>query len=66
MARLEQDDRETAYRYYIANSLQLAPQNKYMTVSLDDIYNRKIDRRTAEEITEDVIKNAGIIMGDIQ
>lgn len=38
------------------------PQNKYLTKSLEDVYDGKIDTRTAEEITEDIVKKAGLVI----
>lgn len=50
-----------AYRFYIADSLQLATQNKHLVKSLHDIlYPKPIDTRTGDEIAADVIKAAGL------
>lgn len=50
-----------AYRFYIAESVRLVPQNKWITKSLHQILDKdKADKRTGDEIAVDVIKNAGI------
>lgn len=66
VARLEDEERETAYRYYVSTSLQLIPQSKYLTRSLDDMLNPeklKIDTRTGDEIADDIMKSAGLTFG---
>ena len=65
-ARLETEQRETAYRNYISTSLQLIPQNKYLTHTFDEILHPekiKVDNRTGDEIAEDVIAQAGLNFG---
>lgn len=64
-ARLEEHDREEAYRIYVAKSLQLAPQSKHLTISYDEMINpkKKVDTRTGEQIVADTIKNAGLTFG---
>lgn len=60
-AKVEEYDREKAYRLYVARSLQLIPQNKYITVDFADALNpKKIENRSGEQITIDIIKNAGL------
>jgi hypothetical protein len=54
-----------AYRFYIADSLQLSAQNKYIVKSLRDIlYGEPDDDRTGDQIAEDIIKRAGLKLGD--
>lgn len=54
-----------AYRFYIADSLQLSAQNKYIVKSLRDIlYGEPVDNRTGDEIVMDIIKKAGLKLGD--
>ena len=62
-ARLEQGKRDEAYRIFVTESLRLAPQSKYITKSLNDILNEKVDTRSGDEIAMDVILNAGLKLG---
>lgn len=65
IARYEEYDRERAYRIYVTKSLQLIPQNKYITVEFAEALNpNNIEDRSGEEIVIDVIKNAGLTFGD--
>ena len=65
IARYEEYDRERAYRIYVTKSLQLIPQNKYITVEFAEALNpHDTDKRSGEEIVIDVIKNAGLTFGD--
>lgn len=64
VARFEEQQREMAYRNYVTRSLQLIPQNSYITASFDEILHpEKIDTRTGDEIAEDVIAKAGLTFG---
>lgn len=40
----------------------MIPQNKYYTSPLMDFIDPQIETRTAEEITEDVIRKTGITL----
>lgn len=52
-----------AYRFYVTNCLQNIPQNKYITKSFHDmLYPEPEDTRSAEEIVEDVVAKAGLIL----
>lgn len=63
-ARVEENNRDEAYRIFVTRSLQLIPQSKYITKDFNDILHpEKVDNRTADEIASDVIKNAGLILG---
>ena len=63
-ARLDEHDREEAYRIYVTKSLQLAPQNKYVTVSFEECLKpRKVETRSGEQIAADIIKHAGLNFG---
>ena len=63
-ARIEEYNREEAYRIYVTRSLQLVPQNSYITIPFTDILKSKvIDNRTGEEIVTDVMKRAGLKFG---
>lgn len=60
-ARIDENNREEAYRIYVTNCLQNAPQGKYITKSWYDIMNpKKDDGKSAEEIAIDVISRAGL------
>lgn len=61
LARLEENNREEAYRIFVTKSLQLIPQNKYLTMDyVDTIKPKKIDNKTGNEIVIDTIKKAGL------
>lgn len=64
ITRYSKEYREFAYKNYIADSLQLNPQNKYLTTKYIDLVdnNRVVDTRSADEIALDVISNAGLVM----
>lgn len=60
-ARITEYNREEAYRFYITKSLQLAPQNKYISSSFSDIINKKsISNKSADEIVLDIFNKAGL------
>ena len=68
MARYQSQQRDLAYRIYVADCLRIISENtakmgggSYITVKLADIINPKpVDNRTGEEIAADIIKQAGI------
>lgn len=61
VARYKMEQREMAYRIFVTDSLQLIPQNKYLTTRYkDSIKTKKKDNRTGDEIAADVIKRAGL------
>lgn len=63
-ARIDEYNREEAYRIYVTKSLQLVPQNSYITTPFTDILEpKKVDNRTGEEIVTDVMKHAGLKFG---
>ena len=63
-ARIDEYNREEAYRIYVTRSLQLVPQNSYITTPFTDILKPKVvDNRTGEEIAMDVMKRAGLKFG---
>ena len=65
IARYEDETRETACRIYVCRSLQLAPQGKSLTIDFVDILEPKeMDTRTGDEIAEDIIKRAGLKIGE--
>jgi len=62
-ARIESLMRDEAYRAYMAKSLQLIPQNKYITTSYFDLFDKKQDKKpelSGDEIVEDIMARAGL------
>lgn len=62
-ARLDEYQREKAYRSYVTRSLQLIPQNAYITASFDELLNpqkAKESAKTGDEIVADVMAQAGL------
>ena len=58
---MEEFNREETYRFYVAKSLQIAPQGKSLVKSYQEILNPvPEDIRTGDEIVEDVMKRAGL------
>lgn len=64
VARIEEYNREMAYRIYVTDSLQGIPQGKYTTVRFYDmLYSKEEEEeKTAEEIVQDVVQKAGLIL----
>ena len=68
MARYQSQQRDLAYRIYVADCLRIISENtakisrgSYINAKLADIINPKpVDKRTGEEIAADIIKRAGI------
>lgn len=66
-ARIEEYNREEAYRIYVSTSLQLIPQNKCLQKSYREILNdmnRVVDTRSGDEIVADVMLHAGLKFGE--
>ena len=62
-ARIDDYNREEAYRIYVSKSLQLIPQNKCLQKSYLEILEdstKKQDVRSGDEIVADVIRKAGL------
>jgi hypothetical protein len=61
-ARVEDYDREEAYRIFVTTSLQLAPQNKYLSKSYTELVNPKegLDAKSGDEIVTDIFNRAGL------
>ena len=61
-ARIEENDREDAYRILISKNLQLSPQGKFLDLNYTDIIQpeKKEDRRSGDEIALDIIQRAGL------
>lgn len=57
------DAREWGYKYYVSDSLQCIPQNKYMAHSLREVLQpaHKVDKRSGDDIAMDVIRKAGLM-----
>ena len=68
ITRYQSQQRDLAYRIYIADCLRIISENtakmsggSYITAKFADIINPKpVDKRTGEEIAADIIKLAGI------
>ena len=68
IARYQSQQRDLAYRIYIADCLRMVTENtakavcgSYITAKFADIINPKpVDNRTGEEIAADIINRAGI------
>ena len=67
-ARLDEYQREEAYRIYVTNSLQLTPQRKYVQKSYLDILKSMEEPvtppKSGEEIAVEVITKAGLKFGE--
>lgn len=60
-ARFDEYNRDEAYRIYVSRSLQLAPQDKYITKNYTDLLKpQKIDTRSGEDIVSDIMLKAGL------
>ena len=65
LARLEQNNRDEAYRIYVAKSLQLSPQGRYLTKDYSDIVSpQKVDTRSGNDVVVDIMSTAGLTFGD--
>lgn len=53
---------DAGYRIYVTDSLNLTPQNKYLTVRYADLIKPrgKVDTRTGDEIAAQVINDLGL------
>lgn len=60
MARLETEDREMAYRFYVTDALYAGGQNQCMSKRFIDMIfpQKEVD---GDAVAEDVIKNAGLV-----
>lgn len=60
-ARVDEYKRDEAYRIFVTESLRLAPQQKYISKSLTDFIEPKVEsKKTCEEIVTDVMQKAGL------
>ena len=70
MSKVDQQAKDTAYRVYVTDCLKLIAENtanisrgQYMESRYYDIIHpAKVDTRTGDEIVEDVIKRAGLVV----
>ena len=70
MSKVNQQAKDTAYRVYITDCLKLIAENtanisrgQYMKSRYYDIIRpEKVDTRTGDEIVEDIIKRAGLVV----
>ena len=66
-ARIQSEATEKLYRNYIADCLYYQGQNKYPAYKFSDALEemkKPVDRRSGEEILEDVIAKIGIEVTD--
>ena len=64
-ARIDEYNREEAYRIYVTKSLQLIPQNKHLTKDYNELLKtQRVDPRSGDEIAIDIIKRAGLTFGE--
>ena len=66
MSKATQQAKDTAYRVYVTDCLKLIAENTG-NISLklryyDIIHPKKADTRTGDEIVEDIIKRAGLVV----
>ena len=62
-ARHEREDEERSWRVYMSDQAALTPQNKFIKKSWREIVGsarKPVDRRSAEEIAEEVMDKAKI------
>lgn len=70
MSKVNQQAKDTAYRVYVTDCLKLIAENtanisygQYMKSRYYDIISpAKVDTRTGDEIVEDIIKRAGLVV----
>lgn len=66
LARLEKEEREQAYRFYVTKGLQLVPQNKWITMDYMELLNpQAVEKpKSGDEIALDIISRAGLKFGE--
>ena len=70
MSKAGQQAKDTAYRVYVTDCLKLIAENTANISSgqyvksryYDIIHPAKVDSRTGDEIVEDIIKRAGLVV----
>ena len=65
-ARIDEYQREEAYRIYVTRSLQLIPQSQHLQKTyLDIVTGPKVEEvRSGGQIAMEVMKNAGLKFGE--
>lgn len=59
-ARINEYNREEAYRFYVCESLRLAPQGKYINKSYVELLKpQQIETRSGKEVAEEVAEKLG-------
>ena len=46
----------------MTDSLRLSAQRSYLTVRYADIISKNVDTRTGDEVAEDIISRAGLVL----
>ena len=70
MSKVNQQAKDTAYRVYVTDCLKMISENtanisrgQYTKLRYYDIIHpAKVDTRTGDEIVEDIIKRAGLVV----
>ena len=70
MSKAKQQAKDTAYRVYVTDCLKLIAENtanfsrgRYVKARYYEIIHpAKVDTRTGDEIVEDIIKRAGLVV----
>lgn len=63
ISRFESYQSDMAYRFYISDELYYSGRNKTHTNTFRELMNPKLmDNRSGDEIAEDVIKRAGLVV----
>ena len=63
LARIEENNRDEAYRLFVTESLRLAPEHKALTISYPEFMDRLKNppkEEKAEDIINDVMQKAGL------
>lgn len=62
LSTYKREQKENAYRIYVTDSLQTAPQNKYVGYRWADLFNKREnnDGRSGDEIAAEVITKVGL------
>lgn len=58
--RFKREVRDSTYRAYVTDQLRLIPQASYLSKRWVDMTKPKAPERTAEEIVDSVIRDAGL------
>ena len=59
LARFDTEDFDKTYRFFIAESLRLSPQGKYIAHSLMDMF-REEEEVNGDAIVENIFEKAGL------